>query len=95
MNSCAPSPALHALPSCKPMSCEESTWQEVLTSTSTKFSAAIDNAYLQIVHWRKNLFKEPSGASGKCFVVELARLLRLLPWILHLKLFLLRLFRLL
>ena len=53
------------------MSCEKSTWKDV---TGLEFSAAIDDAYLQIVHWRKNLFKVPSGASGKRFVAELARL---------------------
>ena len=28
------------------------------------------------VHWRKNLFKVPSGKAGKAFVIEIARLLR-------------------
>ena len=36
---------------------------------------AIESAYSEIVHWRPNFFKVPSGASGKCFVSELARLL--------------------
>ena len=66
-----PSPTMRALPSFKPMSFEESTWQDL---TGHEFSVAIDDAYSQIVHWRKNLFKVPSGASGKRFVAELARL---------------------
>lgn len=35
---------------------------------------AFDDAYSQVVHWRPNLFKIPSGACGKQFVVELTRL---------------------
>ena len=35
---------------------------------------AIDDAYSQVVHWRPNLFKIPSGACGKQFVVKLTRL---------------------
>ena len=33
----------------------------------------IDDAYAQVVHWRPNLFKVPSGACGKQFVAELTR----------------------
>ena len=35
----------------------------------------IGDAYAQVLHWRPNLFKAPSGACGKQFVVELARFL--------------------
>ena len=38
------------------------------------FSNKIDDTYSQIVHWKPNFFKVPSGASGKHFVGELARL---------------------
>ena len=38
------------------------------------FTNLIDEAYSQIVHWRPNLFKVPSGSCGKQFVAELARL---------------------
>ena len=34
----------------------------------------IDKIYNQIVHWRHNLFKIPSGKYGKAFVDEMARL---------------------
>ena len=88
VNSCIPSPIQHALPSFKPMSCGKGTWQDL---TGVEFSAAIDDAYLQIVHYRKNLFKVPSGASGKRFVAELLASLTLLPWSLRLKLSPLRL----
>ena len=37
-------------------------------------SDAVDCAYGYIVHWKPNLFKVPSGAIGKRFVAELARL---------------------
>ena len=39
-----------------------------------KFTNLIEEAYSLIVHWRRNLFKVPSGSSGKQFVAELARL---------------------
>ena len=35
---------------------------------------AIDDAYAQVVHWRPNLFKVPSGACGKQFIAELTHL---------------------
>ena len=31
-------------------------------------------AYEEVIHWRRNLFLVPSGASGEAFVSELARL---------------------
>ena len=34
----------------------------------------IEGAYNQIVHWKSNLFKVPSGSMGKKFVAELSRL---------------------
>ena len=34
----------------------------------------IEQAYEEVVHWRRNLFQVPSGAAGKAFVSELARL---------------------
>ena len=37
----------------------------------TEFRDVIDNAYEEIIKWRKNLFKLPSGKAGKCFVKEL------------------------
>ena len=43
VNSYVPSPTLHALPSFKPVSCEESTWQDLI---SMEFSVAMDDAYI-------------------------------------------------
>lgn len=37
-----------------------------------KIAAYIDSIYTQIVHWKHNLFKVPSGKYGKVFVQELA-----------------------
>ena len=37
-----------------------------------KIAADIDSIYTQIVHWKHNLFKVPSGKHGKVFVQELA-----------------------
>ena len=36
-----------------------------------EFTKAIDDAYAQVIHWRPNLFKIPSGACGKQLVTEL------------------------
>ena len=38
------------------------------------FSHAIDCAYSEMVHWRKNVFSVPSGKAGKQFVRELTTL---------------------
>ena len=43
---------------------------------SAAFSQALDSAYLEVVHWRKNCFDVPRGLVGKQFVSELARLFR-------------------
>ena len=44
--------------------------------TGEEFSQTINTYYEEIVHWKKNIFKIPSGKAGKAFVIELARLLR-------------------
>ena len=36
----------------------------------------IDHAYAETVHWRRNLFKIPSGRVGKAFVSEMGHLFR-------------------
>jgi len=41
---------------------------------ASSFSADLDAAYQEIVHWKKNCFAVPRGSSGKAFVRELARL---------------------
>ena len=38
------------------------------------FTDAVDKAYNEAVHWKRNLFMVPSGKAGKQFVKELARL---------------------
>ena len=38
------------------------------------FSRTIKTACKEVVHWRRNLLKVPSGKTGKAFVRELARL---------------------
>ena len=40
------------------------------------FAHSIDCCYAEIVHWRRNLFKTPSGKAGKSFVRELSPLFR-------------------
>lgn len=41
-----------------------------------KFCDSIHEAYEEIIHWKRNIFLLPSGASGNSFVVETARLLQ-------------------
>ena len=36
--------------------------------TRLQFALIIDNIYDEIVHWRKNLFKLPSGTAGRPFI---------------------------
>ena len=36
--------------------------------TGLQFPQTIDNIYDEIVHWRKNLFKLPSGTAGRSFI---------------------------
>ena len=43
---------------------------------SAAFSQALDAAYREVAHWRKNCFDVPRGLMGKQFVSELARLFR-------------------
>ena len=40
------------------------------------FSCALNGIYDEIVHWRRNLFKVPSGKAGTAFVRELSRMFR-------------------
>ena len=40
------------------------------------FIREVNHAYNEIVYWRKNIFKLPSGAAGKLFIKESTRLLR-------------------
>ena len=36
----------------------------------------IDEAYNDIIHWKRNIFLLPSGATGKAFIREITRLLQ-------------------
>ena len=47
-------------------------WEDIDGET---FSHTIQCYYDELVHWKKNLFKIPSGRSGKEFIVEMTRLL--------------------
>ena len=40
------------------------------------FRDAVDLAYAEVIHWRRNIFKVPSGKIGKAFVAEVSRLIR-------------------
>ena len=40
------------------------------------FCDSIHEAYEEIIHWKRNVFLLPSGASGKSFIVETSRLLQ-------------------
>ena len=43
--------------------------------TGIQFTQTIDNIYDEIVHWRKNLFKLPSGTAVRSFISLLTKLL--------------------
>ena len=40
------------------------------------FAGAVDCAYTEVIHWRRNVFKVPSEKTGKAFAAELSRFLR-------------------
>ena len=48
-------------------------WNDI---EGVSFTRTISSCYSEIVHWRRNLFKIPSGKAGIAFVRELARLFR-------------------
>lgn len=62
----------YSLPPFKPtLGSDQFKWGDV---PGQMFKNVMEEAYSHIVHWRRNLFKVPSGSSGKQFVAELARL---------------------
>ena len=65
-----PSPVdeIRTLPSFKPTQSMTASWGDL---SGEEFTKAIDDAYAQVIHWRPNLFKIPSGACGKQLVTEL------------------------
>ena len=40
------------------------------------FTDAVDSTYTEVIHWRRNVFKVPSGKAGKAFVAEMSHLIR-------------------
>ena len=61
------------LPPFVPISTPNFRWGDVDGET---FACSINRSYEVIVHWRRNLFKVPSGKAGKAFVRELTRMFR-------------------
>ena len=59
------------LPQFTPLSTPNFRWGDMDGKT---FSHSIDRSYEEIVHWRRNLFKIPSGKAGKAFIRELTHL---------------------
>ena len=60
------------LPSFVPAQIPNFRWGEI---DGTTMQGVINESYNEIVHWKRNLFKVPSGKAGKGFVRELTRLL--------------------
>ena len=64
---------MHELPPYDDAAAPNFIWGEIDGET---LAHSIDCCYEEIVHWRRNLFKLPSGKSGKSFVREMSRLFR-------------------
>ena len=62
---------LEYLPLFVPMQSPTFRWGEI---EGGAFARATQNCYEEIVHWKRNLFKVPSGRAGKSFVRELTRM---------------------
>ena len=62
---------VYSLPPVEPMSEPNYHWNDI---AGPEFTKVIEDAYNQIVHWKPNIFRIPSGSSGKKFVSELAQL---------------------
>ena len=61
------------LPSFTPMSTSNFQWGD---KDGELFAQSIHFCYGEVVHWKRNLFKIPSGKPGKAFVRELTCLFR-------------------
>ena len=61
------------LPEFTPLAEPNFTWG---CNDGRTFCESINAAYNEAVHWRRNIFKVPSGKAGKEFTLELARLFR-------------------
>lgn len=62
---------LERLPAIIPMQSPVFHWGEV---EGEEFVQVIEGCYEEVVHWKRNLFKVPSGRAGKSFVRELTRM---------------------
>jgi hypothetical protein len=60
------------LPPFTPLPEAKFRWGEV--EEGEDFACALNRVYDEVVQWRRNLFKVPSGKAGKAFVRELSRL---------------------
>ena len=65
-----------SLPDPVPITTPNFSWGPVETQS---FSALIEQAYDEVVHWRMNLFLVPFGKAGKQFVFQLTKLYRAFP----------------
>ena len=65
------SPEVRPLPSFDSMSAPSFVWGEV---DGDSFFHSVTCCYDEVIHWRKILFRIPSGKSGRAFVSELCRL---------------------
>ena len=68
----APIPHVGNLPHYKESNPPNFMWGDIDGDT---FTSLISEAYNKVVHWRRNIFRVPSGKAGKSFVNELSRLL--------------------
>ena len=59
------------LPPFIPMAAPNFVWGD---EDSATFCKSIRDAYDEVIHWKRNLFRVPMGNVGKSFVAELARL---------------------
>ena len=57
------------LPQYTPLEAPNFLWDEI---DGKSFGHSIDCCYTEITHWKRNLFKIPSGKTGKSFVRELS-----------------------
>lgn len=62
---------LGQFPCYNPVSPPNFTWGSL---SGTEFQLQVNHAYSEVVHWKQNLFRVPSGTAGNKFVSELTRL---------------------
>ena len=73
ITACSESVTSHSLPSFPQCHEPAFTWGIV---DGASFTHSITCCYAEVVHWRRNVFKIPSGKSGNSFIRELTRLIR-------------------